>query len=337
MRAVRITEIDRADGPSKMHVATVDDPSAGPGQILVRIRCAAFNRRDVYITQGLYPGIALPVIPGSDGVGTVEAHGEGATGPAVGTRVVIDPMLGWGSNPRIWQKGHNILGMPTQGTFAELVAVPAENVHAAPASLDDAEAASLPLGGLTAYRAVVTRGAVKADDVVFIPGIGSGVQTFAMLFAKRAGARVVVSSSSDEKLAKAKELGADDTINYKSSENWVKELRAKTGGGPTLVIDSIGGETFAGALDAAREAARVVTYGGTTGDAKIRPFSIFWKQLDVLGTSMGAPEDFRSMLAVFDGSIKPVVDSVHPMDDVVAAARKVEKGDQMGKVVLKIA
>lgn len=335
MRAVRLHEIDREAGPKNFRVEQVEDPAPGPGEILVKISRAAFNRRDVFISQGLYPGIAMPCIPGSDGVGAVAAHGEGAQGPAVGTRVVIDPTLGWGDDPRIWRRDAQVLGMPHQGTFAEYVAVPAGNVHPAPASLSDDQAAAIPLAGVTAYRALVTRGGCTKDDVVLIPGVGSGVQSFALLFAKKIGAKVIVTSSSDEKLARAKALGADVAINYKTSEKWEKEVGA-VDGGPSLVVDSVGGETFAKALNAARYGARVVTYGGTTGDAKIRMFSLFWKQLDVMGSSMGSPADFAAMLAQFDGSLAPAVDAVYPLDDVAQAAEKVAQGDQFGKVVLAI-
>jgi NADPH:quinone reductase-like Zn-dependent oxidoreductase len=146
---------------------------------------------------------------------------------------------------------------------------------------------------------------------------------------------VIVTSSSDEKLARAAELGADVAINYATSERWDKDVAA-IDGGPSLVVDSVGGETFAKALNVARYGARVVTYGGTTGDAKIRPFSVFWKQLDIMGSSMGSPSDFSAMLAMWDGSIRPVVDSVFALDDVVDAARKVNSGDQFGKVVLAL-
>jgi NADPH:quinone reductase-like Zn-dependent oxidoreductase len=332
MRAVRLHEIG---GPQNLRVDRVDDPVPQRGEILVKLSHAAFNRRDVFITQGLYPGIQLPCILGADGVGTVAAHGEDAHGPAVGMRVVIDPSLGWGHDERIWRRDATILGMPHPGTFAEYVAVPASNVYPAPASLSDDEAAAIPLGGLTAYRTVVTRGRCTKDDVVFIPGVGSGVQTFALIFAKKLGAKVVVTSSSEEKLARAKRLGADVAINYKTTEKWDREVRG-IDGGPSLVIDSIGGETFAKALGAARYAARVVTYGGTTGDAKIRMYDVFWKQLDILGTSMGSPRDFEQMLAMWDGSIKPAVDETFPIDEVRHAAEKVAKGDQFGKVVLAI-
>jgi zinc-binding alcohol dehydrogenase/oxidoreductase len=336
MRAVRLHEIDRERGPQLFRVDQVDEPKPGPGETLVAIKRAAFNRRDVFISQGLYPGIQLPCILGSDGLGTVAAHGEGANGPAVGTRVVIDPTLGWGPSQRVWLRSAQVLGMPHAGTFAEYITVPAENVVEAPASLSDDEAAAIPLAGVTAYRALVSRGGCTKDDVVLIPGVGSGVQTFVLLFAKKLGAKVIVTSSSDEKLERAKAMGADVAINYKTSEKWDKEVTAASDGGPTLAVDSAGGETLSKTVNAMRYGGRVVIYGGTLGDAKIRPYSVFWKQLDVMGSSMGSPSDFAAMLAMFDGSIKPAIDKVYAMDEVVAAAESVDKGAQFGKVVLAV-
>jgi zinc-binding alcohol dehydrogenase/oxidoreductase len=334
MQAIVLREIG---GPAKLHLEEFETPVAGPGEILIAVRRAAFNRRDVFITQGLYPGIVFPVIPGSDGCGVVSALGEGVSGPAIGTSVVINPMLGWGDSPRLWRTDSSLLGMPRHGTFAEYVTVPAENVHAKPERLSDDQAAAIPLGGVTAYRAVFTRGQCTKDDIVLIPGIGGGVQTLALLFAKSTGARTIVTSSSDEKLARATALGADVAINYKTSENWSKDVRAQSGGGPTLIVDSAGGETFAKALDIARPGARVVTYGGTTGDAKIRMFSVFWKHLDILGTSMGSPADFAAMLALFSTTaLEPAIDEVVPLGGVPAAAQRILDGEQFGKVVIRV-
>jgi len=334
MKAVRLNELG---GPEKLHVETIPDPEPGAGEIAVKIHRAAYNRRDVFITQGLYPGIELPRTLGSDGAGVVAALGPGADGPPVGTPVVIDPMIGWGGDPHIWTGQQSILGMPHDGTFAEYCVVPAINVHKKPAHLSDDEAAAIPLAGLTAYRALITRGRCTSADSVLITGIGGGVQTFALLFAKHIGAKVVVTSSSDEKLARAKAMGADVTINYKQSENWSKEARsAAGGGGPSLVIDSAGGETFAKCLNIARPGARIVTYGGTLGDAKIRMFDIFWKHLDIMGTSMGSPQDFAGMLALFETGLRPAVDEVVPMDEAAAAAERINKSEQFGKVVLAI-
>ena len=333
MKAVRLTELG---GPEKLHVEEVPDPQPGPSEIVVKVHRAAFNRRDVFITQNLYPGIVLPRTLGSDGAGDVAALGAGVDGPAVGTAVVIDPELGWSDTGP--QRHGNILGMPTDGTFAEYVVVPASAVYPMPAPLSYDEAAAIPLAGLTAYRAVFTRGRITKDDVVLITGVGGGVQTFVLLFAVHAGARTIVTSGSDAKLARAKELGAGVAINYKTDKDWHKTARkAADGLGPTLTVDATGGDTFARCLDIARTGGRVVVYGGTQGDAKVRPYSLFWKHLDVLGTSMGSPADFEAMLALFENGMHPAIDRVFPMSEAAAAAQLVLDGNQFGKVVLAIA
>ncbi|HVA33264.1 MAG TPA: NAD(P)-dependent alcohol dehydrogenase, partial [Candidatus Baltobacteraceae bacterium] len=241
MRAVRLHEIG---GPQNLRVDDVEVPRPRQGEALVRLRAAALNRRDVFITQGLYPRIALPKILGSDGAGEVAALGDGVVGLTCGDAVTIDPMLGWGDDPHVWDaSSSSILGMPHEGTFAQYVAVPAENVYPKPAHLTMEQAAAIPLAGLTAYRATITRGALQAGETVLITGIGGGVQTFVLLFAKQIGARAIVTSGSDEKLELAKALGADEGINYRTTPDWHKQLRALS---PIdLVVDSSGGDTLA--------------------------------------------------------------------------------------------
>jgi NADPH:quinone reductase-like Zn-dependent oxidoreductase len=322
MKAVRLHEIG---GPANLRVDDVPQPQPGPGETLVRVRAAAFNHREVFITQGLYPNIALPVILGADGCGEVE-----------GRRVVIDPMIGWGDDPAVWRADATILGMPRPGTFAQYVAVPSENVYDAPAHLDDSECAALPLAGLTAFRAAVTRGQIKEGETVLVTGIGGGVQTFVLLFAKALGARVAVTSSSDEKLARARELGADIAVNYATTPDWHKAVR-KEAGSIDVAVDSAGGDTFAKLTTIVRPGGRIVTYGGTTGDAKIKMFPVFWNHLTILGTSMGSPQDFAGMLRfVSDNRIRPVIDRVFAMDEAVEAAQRMAGGAQFGKIVLAI-
>ena len=330
MRAARLHE---TGGPENLRVEDIPDAAAAPGEVLVRLSHAALNHRDVFITQGLYPGIELPKTLGSDGAGTVAAIGAGVRGHSVGARVVINPMLNWGSNPRIWSASASILGMPREGTFAEFISVPAENVFATPQNLSDEQAAAIPLAGLTAYRATFTRGALQAGETVLITGIGGGVQTFVLLFARYIGARAVVTSSSDEKLAKATQLGAMETFNYKSDPQWFKKVKAL---GIDMAVDSAGGETLAQVIECVKPGGRVVIYGGTTGNTTLRPFSVFWHQRDVLGTSMGSPQDFAGMLALFSGSERPVIDRVFPLEDIVEAAQRLNRADQFGKVVLRI-
>ncbi len=323
MRAVRLHEIG---GPENLRVEDIPVPPAGDGDVLVRLRAAAFNRRDVFITQGMYPGIKLPVTLGADGAGVVEGTGE---------EVVIDPMLDWGDDQDVWDVEHSsMLGMPRDGTFAQYVAVPRSNVFAKPPHLSMNEAAAIPLAGLTAYRATFTRGGLKAGETVLIPGIGGGVQTFVLLFAKAIGARAVVTSGSDEKLERAKALGADLTFNYNAVPDWHKQARAA---GPIdLVVDSSGGETLAKALDAVRPGGRIAIYGGTNAQATIRLFPLFWKHVTIFGTSMGSPQDFAAMLALFSGGLKPAIDRVFPLEDAVSAAQRMASSAQFGKIVLSI-
>jgi NADPH:quinone reductase-like Zn-dependent oxidoreductase len=223
--------------------------------------------------------------------------------------------------------------MPRDGTFAQHVAVPAGNVYPKPKNLSMEDAAAIPLAGLTAYRAVVTRGALRRGETVLITGVGGGVQTLVLLFAKRIGARIIVTSGSDEKLERAKALGADLGINYKATPDWQKLLRSDP---VDLVVDSSGGDTLRKALDAVRPGGRVVIYGGTNGEATIKLFPLFWKHVSVLGTSMGSPEDFAGMLQIFGDGVRPVVDRIFALEDAVAAMQRLAASDQFGKIVLRV-
>jgi len=216
--------------------------------------------------------------------------------------------------------------------------VPARNVHAKPPALSFEEAAAIPLAALTAYRAVVTRAGVQAGETVLVTGIGGGVSTFALQIAAHLGARVLVTSSSDAKLARAREMGAAGGANYKT-QDWSLEIVALCqGGGPDVVIDSVGGETFARAVEILRPGGRIANYGATTGPVKefvLR--NLFWKQATVVGTTMGSPREFATMLKLYDqGLLRPVVDKVFPLADTVAAHRRMEEAGQFGKIVLGI-
>ena len=321
MKAIRLHQIG---GPQHLVVDDAEQPKPQPGETLVRVRAAALNHRDVFITQGLYPNIELPRILGSDGAGE-----------AGRTRVLLDPTIGWGDDQRVWRPDATILGMPRDGTFAQYVCVPERNVHDMPEHLTIEEAAALPLAGVTAYRALFVRGELRTNETVLITGVGGGVQTFVLLYAKAIGARVVATSGSDEKLERARALGADVTLNYKSDPEWYK---AASNAGPIdIAVDSAGGESFARVLTIVRRGGRVVTYGGTTGDAKIKMFPVFWHQIDIRGTSMGSPADFRAMLEfVSKHRIKPVIDRVYAMEEVATAAERMNHAEQFGKIVLRI-
>lgn len=325
--------------PTRLRPEEVADPTPGAGEVVVRLRAAALNHRDLYIAHGQYAGLRFPIIPGSDGAGDIAAVGADVSGLSVGDQVIINPSLEWGADPRSQGPHWRILGLPDDGTFAEMVKVPASSIYPRPQGLSDEEAAAIPLAGLTAYRAVVTRGQVQPSDTVLVLGIGGGVATFALLIARHKGARVLVTSGSDEKLERARGLGAAAGFNYKTTD-WVKAVRAATDGqGPDLIIDGTGGETFGQAIDAARPGGRVVSYGATTGvTPELVVRRIFWKQLNVLGSTMGSPDDFSAMLTLFGpGGPRPIVDRVFPLEETGVALQHMNEAAQFGKIVLRIA
>jgi zinc-binding alcohol dehydrogenase/oxidoreductase len=325
--------------PDALRLEEVPDPAPSAGQVVVRLHAAALNHRDLFICRGQYAGLRFPVVLGSDGAGEVAAVGPDVVGVRRGDAVVINPGLDWGDDPRIEGSGFRILGLPDNGTFAEMVAVPAANLAPCPSGLSADEAAALPLAGMTAYRAVVTRGGVRPGETVLITGIGGGVATFALLIARQAGARVLVTSGSDTKLERARTLGADHGFNYRT-QDWVKAVKAATGGaGADLVIDGTGGKPFDQTLDAVRPAGRVVTYGATLGPApELAVRRVFWKQLDILGTKMGSPDDFRNMLALFGrGRLRPVVDQTFPLAEAGRALLHMAGAAQFGKITLRVA
>jgi zinc-binding alcohol dehydrogenase/oxidoreductase len=332
MQAVVLRELG---GPEKLRVEEVPTPNPAPGEVLIRVHAAALNHRDLFITRGLYPKIAFPAIFGSDGAGEVVAVGERVRSHAVGDEVVIDPMLGWGSNPEVWNDAGSILGMPHHGTLAEYVCVPAENAYPKPRPLSMEDAAAIPLGGLTAYRALFTRGKLQRGETVLITGVGGGVQTFVLLFAKHAGARAIVTSGSDRKLSLAQALGADVALNYAHDASW--EKAAKAAGPIDLAVDSSGGETPGKIVRVVRPGGRVVIYGGTAPEATIKLFPLFWNHLTILGTSMGSPSDFCSMLELFSNGLKPAVDRVYSMNEIVSAMQRMDASEQFGKIVIRIA
>lgn len=337
MKAVRLHELE---GPEEgLRYEDVDEPEPGSGEVVVRLRNAALNRRDLFATQGMYPGVTpdiLPGVPGSDGSGEVYAKGDGAEGPDEGTEVVINPALYWGDNPRLPGKDYRILGLPDDGTYAQFVKVPADHVFPKPSHLSHEAAAAIPLGALTAYRALFTRGQLKEGETVFVPGIGGGVATFLVQMATAAGAAVFVSSGDDEKIEQAKELGAEGGVNY-NSEDWSKELKSMSGG-VDLSIDSIGGEVFNNLIALAKPGSRIVVFGATAGPAsKVMTISIALKQLDVFGTAMGSPEDFRSMLEFYEKhGLRPIVNETFPLEETTAALNLMEEGGGTGKIVLEI-
>lgn len=332
MDAVVLSE---TGGPEVLAVSTAPDPVAGAGEVVVALRAAALNRRDVFVRKGIAPS-PLPVIPGSDGAGTVRSIGAGVSGLSEGDEVIILPALGWGGGEAAPAPGFRILGGPDDGTYAELIRIPAENVFPKPPRLSFEEAAALPLGGLTAYRALVGRAAIRPGETVLIIGIGGGVATIALHIARAAGCRVLVTSSSDEKIARAVELGAAGGVNYTEGD-WAAAVKELSGGGVDVVIDSVG-STWAQSINSVRPGGRVVVFGGTGGgkvELTVRPVTA--GQVSLLGTTMGSPRDFAGLLAaVAHQDWAPVIDSVRPLAEVAQAHAREEAGDHFGKLVLSV-
>ena len=321
-------------GPEVLRLSTVPDPEPGAGEVLVELRAAALNRRDVFVRKGIAP-TRLPVILGSDGAGVVRALGAGAAGIAEGDEVVVFPSLSWGGGEAAPGPGFRILGGPDDGTYAPLIRLPAENVFPRPRRLSWEESSALPLGGLTAYRALVSRAGIRPGETVLVIGIGGGVATFALAIARSAGCRVLVTSSSDEKLARARELGAAGGANYATSDDWVAEVKELSGGGVDVVVDSVG-TTWARSIDALRPGGRLVVFGGTGGgkvELTVRPVTV--GQVSLLGTTMGSPRDFAGLMAAVEHSDwRPVIDSVRPLAEAGDAHAREEAGEHFGKLVL---
>jgi len=333
VQAIRMNE---AGGPEVLVLEQVADPEPGPGEVVVALKAAALNRRDVFVRKGVAK-VPLPLTPGSDGAGVVHKIGAGVSGVAEGDEVIILPSLAWGDDQRAPGPRFRILGGPDQGTYAEQIVIPAENVFPKPARLSWHEAAALPLAGLTAWRSLFTRARVQPGETVLVLGIGGGVATFALHLAKAAGCKVVVTSSSDEKLAKAAALGADAGVNYATAgDDWAAAVKEANGGGVDVVIDSVG-STWAGSIDACAPGGRVVVFGGTGGakvDLSVRPVTL--GQVGLLGTTMGSPAEFRQLLAaVATQSWVPVIDSVRPLAEAAAAHEREEAGLHFGKLVLE--
>lgn len=312
-------------------------PVAAPGQAVVQLRAAALNHRDVFIQQGLYPGIALPVTPGSDGAGVVVAVGREADAAWIGREVIINPALDWGSDPRAQGPAFRILGLPDAGTFAEQIAIPVANLAPKPAHLTWEQAAALPLAGLTAWRALFTRAQLRAGERVLVTGIGGGAALFALQFARAAGAEVWVTSGAPEKLARAQALGARGGVNYRDAD-WSEQLLQAAGGAFDVVIDSAGGDGFTKLVDCTKPGGRIAFFGATAGNPKLFEMrKCFFRQINVLGTTMGSPVDFAGMTAlVASAQLVPTVDRVFPLAETEAALRHLEAAAQFGKIVLKL-
>ena len=326
MKAVRIHE---DGGPEVLVYEDAPDPEPGPGEVLVELRAASLNHLDLWVRKGL-PSVPKPRILGADGAGLVAALGDGVDGLEVGQRVVINPGLEHGDVI-------TVVGEHTDGTHAELIALPATNVFPLDDGLSFEEAAAFPLVFETAYRMLVTRAGLQEGEWVLIWGIGSGVSTAALAIAHALGARTLVTSSSDAKLERARELGADATVNHASGDVRA-EVKRLTGAGVHVVVEHVGEATWAQSLACARPDGRIAVCGATTGpNPPAQLHRVWWKGLTIVGSTMGTRQDFEAAYElVRSGRAKPVVDSVFPLAEARAAHERLESGEQLGKVLLSI-
>jgi len=317
-------------------VKEVPKPQLGEGEVLVQIKAAALNRRDYWITIGQYAGIKYPSILGSDGAGIVTEVGPDVNASWLNQEVVINPSHDWGEHPEYQSKQFKILGLPEDGTLAEYVKVKAQYLHHKPAHLTFEQAAAIPLAGLTAYRALFTKGRAKKGDKVLIVGVGAGTGSFALQWAKAAGCDVFVTSGSGEKIKAARELGACAGVNYKA-QDWAEELK-HLAGGFDVIIDSALGKDFPKVIELCNPGARIVFFGGTAGNIpELNARPLFWKQIQLIGTTMGTGEEFESMLKlVSEHKIVPVIDEVLPLEQTQSAVDKMGRSAQFGKLVIMV-
>jgi NADPH:quinone reductase-like Zn-dependent oxidoreductase len=310
-------------------------PRPSPGEVVISLRAAALNHRDVWIKLGQYAGLTYPCLPGSDGAGVVTGIGEGVDASWLGREVIVNPSFGWGGGEAAQGPDFEILGLPRAGMFAEQVAVPVAQVSPKPDHLSWEEAAALPLAGLTAFRALSARARLKAGERLLISGIGGGVALLGLVFAAAAGAEVWVTSSSAAKIEKARALGARGGFDY-SQSGWAQV--AKRAGMFDVILDSAGGEGFDELVELAAPGARLAFFGATRGNPPQFPLrKLYWRQLSLLGSTMGSPRDWSAMLEfVTKHRLKPVISEVYPWERTIEAFVRMERGEQFGKLVVRI-
>lgn len=317
-------------------VKEISKPKPVKDQVLVRLKNAALNHRDIWILHEQPLPDAQEVILGSDGSGVIEAVGEDADPLLIGMEVIINPSLEWGNNPVVQGNSFKILGYPDNGTFSDYLIISKKYIFEKPENLAFAESAAVPLSALTAYRALFSKARLRANEKVLITGTGGGAALWALQFAVHYKARVYVTSGTDEKIEKAKALGAIDGFNYRDTEWPLKAIKAA--GGFDIIIDSAGGKQFSAFLELMMPGGRIVIFGRTAGSIpEISSRLLYWKQLSIYGTTMGTRDEFLSMLDLIESrNIKPVIDSVYPLAQINEAIEHMEKGSHFGKIVLEI-
>jgi zinc-binding alcohol dehydrogenase/oxidoreductase len=319
-----------------LNIQSIKKFSPVKDQVLVRIHNAALNHRDLWLIREQTQTFPDGIILGSDGAGVVEDVGEDANPLLVGAEVVINPSLNWGNNSIVQGDSFKILGFPDHGTFSDYLVIPKQYIFEKPEHLTFAEAAAVPLSALTAYRALFSKARLRAGEKVLITGVGGGAALWVLQFAVSYKAKVYVTSGSDEKISRAKDLGAINGFNYRDSE-WATKAQ-KESGGFDIIIDSAGGKDFNKLLDLALPGGRIVNFGRTAGNiSDLSTRTLYWKQISIFGSTMGTRDEFLSMLDFIESrSIKPVIDTILPLEKIGDAFRRMEETNQFGKIVLQI-
>lgn len=320
----------------KLQIEDLNDQKVSNQKVLIKLKAASINHHELWSIKEKSLKSESQIVMGSDGSGIVNAIGKGVKNFKIGDEVIINPSINWGANNRAQGQDYEILGFPTHGTFAEYIAIDEHYVYFKPNHLSFQESAALPLAGLTAYRALFTRGEFVPNNKVLITGIGGGAALFALNFAVASGAEVYVTSGHESKIAKAIALGAKGGVNYKDG-NWNHKLKEKAGGFD-VIIDSAAGQGFAELTELANPGGRISLFGRTAGKiSNLNPSTIFWKQLSIHGTTMGNQHEFKKMVdLVSDKEIRPVIDSVYLPKDINLAYEKMEQGKQFGKIVINL-
>ena len=317
-------------------VQPLKKPKPVKDQVLVRLHNAALNHRDLWIMREQQQTFPDGIILGSDGSGVIESVGEDVDPLYMGMEVVINPGHEWGDSPIVQGHAFKILGFPDHGTFSDYVVIPKKYIFEKPEHLDFTQTAAVPLAAVTAYRALFSRARLRAREKVLITGIGGGAALWLLQFAVAYKANVFVTSGSDEKIEKAKKLGATQGYNYKK-EGWSVDAQNDSGGFD-IIIDSAGGSQFNKLIEIASPGGRIVNFGRTAGNiTDINTRLLYWKQLSVLGSVMGTRDEFLSMLEFVEGhKLAPVIDKVFPLEDIAQAFAHMESGENFGKIVIKI-
>lgn len=311
-----------------------DMPTPKEGEALIKITAASLNRRDQWIREGKYPSITPGVTVGSDGVGEVVAVGGQLESPWLGKKVMINPNINWGDDEDTQQDNYQVLGLPTDGALAEYLVVNLDRLVEKPKHLTDPETGAIPLSALTAYRACFTKGGVQKGTKVLISGFGGGVAQMAALFSITVGADTYVTSSNRDNIKLAKEKGAREGFDY-TEKDWHKNVKSQHGGFD-VIIDSAGGNQFGQLIKLLNPKGRLVFYGATNGlPATIDLYTMFWRQLSVVGTTMGSDKEFERMVKfVKSFHIIPIIGSIRPFSEVISALDDMKRGSIMGKSVL---